>query len=303
MRNLSTKGLSMSQEQSISKLCNQRAQNISNKLDLLNNASKIVRIDKVDYIQEEAHKLPDNVVELILEKGALHATQAFLMEAIKAKDKELNVLRNMRFEYDVPMPSRKDLEEPELLDTVEEDWGWKQLSDSEYNEYLQVEALASHIGQFIHKGGKLDTLRSKVNNTPSLEWITIKDGEKTPMKVIKHHTAEQLNEKHEEFAALHRNYEQRVNYFKAKVKNLVTMENARIAKVNADKISEYNALEAQYNAEYQSIFSEWSSARKLAQQTAEVERENLIKDVAALRINIDPRFQPVVDLFLNKSED
>jgi len=303
MRNLSTKGLSMSQAQSISNLCNQRAQNISNKLDLLNNASKIVRIDKVDYIQEEAHKLPDNVVELILEKGALHATQAFLMEAIKAKDKELNVLRNMRFEYNVPMPSRKELEEPELLDTVEEDWGWKQLSDSEYNEYLQVEAFASHIGQFIHRGGKLDNLRSKVNNTPSLEWITIKDGEKTPMKIIKHHTAEQLNEKHEEFASLHRTYEQRVNYFKAKVKNLVTMENARIAKVNADQISEYNALEAQYNAEYQSIFSEWSSARKLAQQTAEVERENLIKDVAALRINVDSRFQTVVDMFLNKSED
>jgi hypothetical protein len=79
---------------------------------------------------------------------------------------------------------------------------------------------------------------------------------------------------------------------------LVTMENARIAKANADMINEYNELESQNNAEYQVLYSEWLSARKLAHQEAEVERENLTKDAAALRISVDPRFQDVIDMFL-----
>jgi hypothetical protein len=298
MRNLSTKGLSMSQAQSISNLCNQRAQNIADQLESVNNASKTITIAGVDYEQQEGIPLPGNVTDLLKEKAKLHACQAFLMEATKAKDQELTAIRNMRFIFDTPMPERKELADAILLDTVGEDWAWKQLTDAEYNEYLEQEAYASHIGQFIHKRGILSVLREQITKIASLEWITIKDGEKTPVKVAKHHTAANLNAKHEELAKLHREYEQRVNYFKAKVKNLVTMENARIAKANADVINEYNELESQNNAEYQVLYSEWLSARKLAHQEAEVERENLTKDTAALRISVDPRFQDVIDMFL-----
>lgn len=303
MRNLSTKGLSMSQAQSISNLCNQRAQNIDAQLNIINNASKTVTIAGETYEQEEAHPMPDNIIELVLEKGRLHATQAFLMEALKAKEKELITLRAVNFKYDVPAPVRKEPELVNILDAVDEDWGWKQLTNAEYNEYLEVEAYASHIGQFIHKRGTLTLLREQISKLASLEWITIRDGEKTPVKVKKHHTADALNAKHEEFAKLHREYEQRVNYYKAKVKNLVTIENARIAAVNAQVLNDYGKLESQYNSEYQLAYTEWITARAQAQQEAEVKRENQIKETAALRINVDPRFQPVIDMFLTESED
>lgn len=298
MRNLSTKGLSMSQAQSISNLCNQRAQNIADQLDSVNNVSKTITIGGVSYEQQEGIPLPSNVTDLLKEKARLHATQAFLMEALKAKDYELTGIRNMKFIFDTPSPERKEIADVTLHDTVDEEWGWKQLTDAEYNEYLEQEAYASHIGQFIHKRGILSVLRDQITKIASLEWITIKDGEKTPVKVVKHHNAANLNAKHEELAKLHREYEQRVNYFKAKVKNLVTMENARIAKANADMINEYNELESQNNAEYQTIYSEWLSARKLAYQEAEVERETLTKETAALRISVDPRFQSVIDMFM-----
>lgn len=303
MRNLSTKGLSMSQAQSVSNLCNQRAQNIDAELSIINNASKTITLSGIAYEQEEAHPMPSNVTELLLEKARLHATQAFLMEALKAKEKELTVLKLQRFVFDTPAPERKEPDSFNSLDTVEESWGWQQLSDAEYNEYLEVEAYASHIGQFIHKRGILSNLREQITKIASLEWITIKDGEKTPVKVTKHHTTLDLNAKHEELAKLHREYEQRVNYFKAKVKNLVTLENTRIAKVNADLINEYSKIESQYNTEYQLAYTEWITARAKAQQEAEVERETLIKETAALRINVDPRFQTVVDMFLTESED
>jgi hypothetical protein len=48
--------------------------------------------------------------------------------------------------------------------------------------------------------------------------MNIKDGEKTPVEIKIHHNSEDLLKIHEELAALHRQYEQRVNYFKAKVK-------------------------------------------------------------------------------------
>ena len=303
MRNLSTKGLSMSQAQSVSNLCNQRAQNIESELSIINNASKSVTINGETYETEQAHPMPMNITALIIEKARLHATQAFLMEALKAKEKELTILKLQRYIHDVPAPQRKEPDQITTLDTVDEDWGWKQLTDAEYNEYLEVEAHASHIGQFIHKRGILSSLREQINKIVSLEWITVKEGEKTPVKVQKHHTPVELNNKHEELAKLHRKYEQRVNYFKAKVKNLVTEENARIAKANADMINEYSKIESQYNTEYQLAYTEWITAKAQAQQEAEVERENLIKETAALRINVDPRFQEVIDMFLTQSED
>ena len=298
MRNLSTKGLSMSQAQSISNLCNQRAQNIADQLDSVNNVSKSITVAGVAYEQQEGMPLPDDVNELLMEKARLHATQAFLMEALKAKDSELTSIRNMRYVHDIPAPIRVEVDEITTLNSVDEEWGWKQLSDAEYNEYLEQEAYASHIGQFIHKRGILSVLRDQITKIASLEWITIKDGEKTPVKVVKHHTPAQLNSKHEELAKLHREYEQRVNYFKAKVKNLVTMENARVARANADMLNEYNKVESQYNSEFHNAYTAWTSGRRAAQQEAEVERETLTKETAALRISVDPRFQSVVDMFL-----
>ena len=83
---LSTKGLSLSQAQSISNLCNQRSIELSNTLSDVNNVEKTLTIGSDTYIETPAKPLPANVVKLIQEKARLAATQAFLMENIKAKD-------------------------------------------------------------------------------------------------------------------------------------------------------------------------------------------------------------------------
>ena len=108
---------------------------------------------------------------------------------------------------------------------------------------------------------------------------------------------------HEKLAELHRELEQRVNYFKAKVKNLVTLENARRANENAVSQEAYNKKQATLDEEYRLAMVAWRNARQVAQQQFEEQRERDIKDAAALRINVDPRFQATVDIFLVKSED
>lgn len=295
---LSNTGLSLSQAQSISNLCYQRALEIANQISTLNNVEKTVKIDGETFIETKGVKMPANIIDLIEEQAKLHATQAFLMENIKAKDAMLKQAQKSTYQHDIPMPERPDLASAELTSSVSEEWGWEQLSPSEINEYLEAESYAAHIGKFIHKNGKLDILRQELPTLKTLEWITIKDGERTPLKVTIHNTTDDLLKLHEKLATKHRNCEQRVNYFKAKVKNLVTVENSRIAAENAKKENEISTANYLLNEKYQKDLEAWSSNRKECYQKFENERHTLIKSIAELRIQVDPRFQPVVDAFL-----
>jgi len=303
MRNLSTKGLSMSQAQSISNMCNQRAQEIANKIGVVNNAEKTITISGKTYTETQGVKMPTDIIDIINEKATLHACQGFLMEALKAKDAELARLRGMRFAYDVAQPQHQEADEADITASVNEEWGWAQLSDTEYADYLNVDSRAAHIGQFIHKNGKLDRLRAELPGIKSLEWMEVEDGKKTPVEVKIHHTSSSLLDLHEKLALQHRELEQRVNYYKAKVKNLVTVENARIHAENMVKADAYQKAQQALDEQYQIAMNAWRNARSVAASQFEKERELAIKDASALRINVDPRFQTVIDKFIVKSED
>lgn len=297
---LSSKGLSMSQAQSISNLCNQRAKEITNKLADVNNVSKTLVINSETYTETQGNPMPANVVELLTEKARLSATQAFLMENIKAKDELIKKIQYDQFEYEIEAPQRPKTEVRVLPFLVDENWGWDQLTTAEYNEYLEAEAYASHIGQFIHKGGKLDKLRAELPTIKTLEFMEIEVGKKTPMKVSIHHTSEQLLELHEQLAALHREYEQKVNYFKAKVKNSVTTENARIAKERADIQAEVNEINSKQDVEYKNAYDKWAAEYRKSSEKFEENRQKRIQEAANLKINVAERFQPVIDMFLKQ---
>ena len=300
---LASKGLSMSQAQSISNLCNQRSRDISFKLRDINNVEKVLKIGEETYIETPGKKMPENVVDLLADKSRLHATQAFLMENIKAKEEMLTGIKHRQMEFHLPAPECVELQDAKIESVVNEDWGWGQLSLSEYNEYLEAEAFASHVGQFIHKGGKLDNLRSELPTLKTLEWIEVESGKKTPLKVSVHHTAKELGDLHEQLAGVHRTHEQRVNYFKAKVKNLVTTENARIAKENAVKEASVSEANQKVLSDYNKAKEEWQASYRKASHLFEEERQNEIKKTAALRISIDPRFQMVIDMFLKDAAE
>ena len=297
---LSNTGLSLSQAQSISNLCFQRAKDIDNELRTVNNVQKELKLNGENYVETVGKKLPTNTVGLLIEKSKLHACQAFLMENIKAKDQMITELQREYFVSDLKEPEEPKHLTYEELPLVNEVWGWSQLSVSEYNEYLEAEAYASHIGQFIHKDGKLDSLRRELPNIKTLEWITIKDGEKTPLKVTIHHTQAELTELHETLASMHRKYEQRVNYFKAKVKNLVTEENARISKENSVKMAEVILENEKLDKEFNVVYKKFLDEKLKLKQDFETKRQEKIKEAASLRIQVDARFQEVVDEFLNK---
>ena len=297
---LSSKGLSLSQAQSISNLCNQRALDISAELNGINNVEKKLKIGEETYIETVGKPVPSNLTELLLEKSKLHATQAFLMENVKAKDTLISEARYRGMDTDILEPKKPKLETFNTLDEVNENFGWSELSSNEVNEYIEAEAYAAHIGQFIHKHGALDSLRKELPTIKTLEWIEVEHGKKTPLMVTTHHTNEQLLDIHNELATKHRQYEQRVNYFKAKVKDLTTAENARVARHNADGYNKINAaneiLNNQYQKEYQTYIAELTRLREVL----ELQRQTEISEITSLRINVDPRFQDVIDIYLNQ---
>jgi hypothetical protein len=302
---LSTKGLSLSQAQSISNLCHQACRDIDAKLVNINNAGKVLKIDGVEYIETQSHPITGDIPRMLSDKSAFHATQAFLMENIKTKQELLEKLQHDEFSYgdfEMKSPEYPDLEEFEPTPLVGEGWGWEQLSTSEYNEYLEAEAFASHFGQFIHKGGKLDVLRRELPTLKTLEWMVIEDGKKTPLQVNIHHSIDQLGQLHEELSAIHRAYEQRVNYFKAKVKNLITQENAQISRKNADKQAEINKINEDLILKYETQQEQYTLAFKQARMEFEEKRQKDIQKIATMRIKVDERFKPVIDKFLGEEK-
>jgi hypothetical protein len=300
---LASTGLSLSQAQSISNLCNQACRDIDAKLSNLNNASKELTIGGETYVETQGHPITTDVPRMLKDKATYHATQAFLMENIKAKTNLINGLRDDEFDTDtLPTLFPKQPEYMEVKETPEvgEEWGWQQLSAAEYNEYLEAEAFAAHFGQFIHRGGKLDDLRRELPTLKTLEWISVEEGKKTPLKVTIHHHIDQLGQLHEELASIHRAFEQRVNYFKAKVKNLVTQENARIAKENAHLHAVANEHNAVLRQAYSDTVNTWHAERRQAEMLFEETRQLKIQEAAALRIKVDERFKPIVNYFLNQ---
>lgn len=296
---LSPNGLSLSQAQSISNLCNQRAREIEAQLIGINNCSKEVDNKGKWLIILTGKPLPANVVELLQNKSELHACQAFLMENIKAKDNLLKGAKSAVADTSsVEVPKAPVFVKPTIISEVGEDWGWEQLSINELCEYHEAEAYASHIGQFIHQSSVLDNLRKELPTIAPVEWMTIKDGQRSPIIVKAHHTSEQLLKVHEELAGLHRDREQRVNYFKAKVKNLVTIENSRIAKINADAQHDAQKVNNESMSAYQTENQKSYEQIRTIQSDFEKERQENISKIASLRIDVHPRFQKVVDMFL-----
>lgn len=298
-------GLSMSQAQSISNLCNQRAEEINQDISIINNFSKSIRIDD-EHIIQKGNPIPENIVDMLETKSKLHACQAFLMENIKAKNALLGDAKFGSADVSgVEKPVKGDYLDIDdiLLDEVDEDFGWEQLSSEDYNEYLEAEAYASHIGQFIHKNGKLADLKQFLPLIPDIEWMEIEKDKKVPVTINIHHTSESLFDLHEKLAKLHRIHEQKVNFYKSKVKNIVTEENTRIAKHNNDLVNKKELHDQEVDNVYYKSLEEYNKKVSSIKSQFEINRQEKIKEIASMRIFVDNRFKEVVDMFMESVKE
>ena len=305
---LDKKGLSMTQAQTVSNLCNQAANEMLMELDMINNSTKTLEFNGKTITKQEGHLIPTAIEDNLAIIGDYRACQAFLMEQIKAKDQLLTAAKNAQFATTELPPEMPEMRRTPLIEPVRDQWGWDQLTKAELAEYWQTEAKAAVIGQFIHKGGKLDQLRKELPKIEPLEWFVAPghEGKAHPVRVEVHHEQMDLWNLHQDLSNIHRELEQRVNYFKAKVKNLVTLRNAEIANENAQKLADDNAHNSVLREEYQKEYKKWVDNQQMLQKKFEAERLETLREISALRIQVDSRFQSIVDELLgkdNKEED
>lgn len=300
----STEGISMSQAQSLSNILNQECESINQKIGEVNNCSKTISVSGKEHSLQKEISLTSNILDLLEDKALFHACQGFLMENIKAKDKYLKDLTNETFsdvECKLTMPEYPmDLKPIGLLTNVSEEWGFNQLTKDEMNEYIYANAMAAHIGQFIHKNGKLDSLRKELPTIKEIEWMEIKVGEKEPVIIKTHHTIDELTDIHIDLANKHRTFEQKVNYYKSKVKNLVNDRNAEIHKDNKIIISNVNEINNNMRDEYQTKLKKYHAEYAELNQVFEKEKCEKLKEISQLRIVIDERYKSIVGKYLDK---
>ena len=296
---LGATGLSLSSAQSVSNQCNQRALDIDRILNSINTCKKVVKLaDGSEYPIQQANPVPGDIIALLEEKGELFGCVAFLRENMEIKDQMLKTARMIRPDSShIAKPVHPDFHEALLLPQVKEEWGWEQLTTNEMNEFYHVEAQAAHIGKFIHKGSILEKLRVETSKLVGLEWMEVTVGTKQPVIVTPSNTPEELANTYTELAGMHRKYEAKTNYYKAKVNNLVTSENARIAQVNAAENNRVNELNKALDAEYTTQVREYHKVCREIADKFEVERQQTIKMVSGMRIQVPEIFQLTVDKY------
>lgn len=294
---LDKKGLTMSAAQHMSNLCNQLSLELINGILSVNNYSETVVVDGVEYSMQKGITINTIPITDQLKKASdLVSLQAYLMEAMKLKESRLSEVQNMIFDESI-------IEKPELIEMldypqrkqVDFTYGWNQLSLAEKAEYLKLEATASIYGKSIHKDGHVTKLRNELSQLKEVNWMEIETGKKTPVIKKIHHNSADLLKLHTEINELYRQAESRLNYYKAKIKNLVTLENARLEGEYANKIVEINQqneVKQQENAERIANYH-----NEVKRQTAlfNQEKQNLIKEISELRIIIPEIFQSIVD--------
>lgn len=293
---LQNEGLSMSQAQSLSNLCYQRAAEIDRKLDVINNSTKVVMIDNQEYTKQEGYKMPENVLDLLLEKSKYHALQAYLMEMITCKNNLLTTIKNSRPEYKLEMPKPpifKDFDDYDDYKQVSDQMEF--LSDEERVEYLELEAYAAHLGQFIHKDGKLTKLRNSLPKIQELEFILTDGGKEYPVKVSKHHSSDELMFYHEQISKLYRDFEKRLNYLKSKSLTLKNEFNANISAKNSKELKEINRYNKKIRDEYDAQVDDY---RKSKNQLDNAHQEFILREssrVSKLKIVVPTRFKDLVE--------
>lgn len=295
---LSKTGLSMSQAQSVSNLCNQYCVEIDNLLENISIVSKEFTYNQEHFKEQAANKIPENLIELLTKKGEYTSLQAFLMENIKLKEFLLDQAGGKCFYFEKKRPESPKFIEPKRLHL-------RRIADIELSkedrvDYLIQESFASQIGKFIHKGEKLDLLRKEASKTPLVEWKQIDSNITIPVRNTIHTTPEELFKIHTDLEDIHRGHEQKLNYYKAKIKNQLSDLNLAINKKNSmdyeEAASKYKIELQKYEEELQKYEEEYNKALFIFQE----EQEKEVKRIAALRITIPEIFKPLVDTLLKK---
>lgn len=195
----------------------------------------------LDGEQLDGFKKVENIDDKLKLIGELYAISAFFRTAIKEKEKRINIIndkiRKVRQKEDVLL-EKLDLVELEKICHVEMDDFLLTLPLADVIAYKTAEAKASHIGKFIHN---FDDIRHKLTKQ---ERISFKEVGEQVFKI--HHTPlydlHELQQTQNYLLSEHRDYENLVNFYKAKFRDFENSAKLRYEEEFNKQLNERNAI-------------------------------------------------------------
>lgn len=274
---LDTKGLTTAEANYTANIIKELCERISNEIKQLTLFKGTLNFQGKQTEYNKVYKV-ENLEEKCLEEGNLYALSAWLREAIKAKEALLKQVENDNFNISLLNEVNYD----KATSLLTEDEVKYSLPINELAEYLAYEAKAAHIGKKVHPNGIFEQWFNMIKNTPKIQINEINKD-----YIVEFDQVVDEKDLYQVYFTLQKEYreaEQKVNYYKAKIKNLLNERNQEINQKNRalqDKLSQ--DLEIQ-------------NSKNLALQ-AEINnlRGQKLKEVSELKIIIPNELQKTLD--------
>lgn len=274
---LDTKGLTTAEANYTANIIKELCERISNEIKQLTLFKGTLNFQGKQTEYNKVYKV-ENLEEKCLEEGNLYALSAWLREAIKAKEALLKQVENDNFDISL----LNEVNYGKATSLLTEDEVKYSLPINELAEYLAYEAKAAHIGKKVHPNGIFEQWFNMIKNTPKVQINEINKD-----YIVEFDQVVDEKDLYQTYFTLQKEYreaEQKVNYYKAKVKNLLNERNQEINQKNRalqDKLSQ--DLEIQ-------------NSKNLALQ-AEINnlRGQKLKEVSELKIIIPNELQKTLD--------
>ncbi len=274
---LDTKGLTTAEANYTANIIKELCERISNEIKQLTLFKGTLNFQGKQTEYNKVYKV-ENLEEKCLEEGNLYALSAWLREAIKSKEALLKQVENDNFDISL----LNEVNYGKATSLLTEDEVKYSLPINELAEYLAYEAKAAHIGKKVHPNGIFEQWFNMIKNTPKIQINEINKD-----YIVEFDQVVDEKDLYQTYFTLQKEYreaEQKVNYYKAKVKNLLNERNQEINQKNRalqDKLSQ--DLEIQ-------------NSKNLALQ-AEINnlRGQKLKEVSELKIIIPNELQKTLD--------
>lgn len=305
-------GLSMSEANYIANLIKEMNKTIKSEIEQVKSAKESFLYDG-ETITRDSVKI--DLKEKCVEEGELYALSSWLREGIKSKEELLDYVKNINkddelirfFDLELPKtPEELGVNPPVMKPIVSpknytEDDIIGEMNIAERAEYYSLEAKAAHIGKKIHDNGKISKLREEILNFQDFKVETYNCNGGTKDCIVKREKKYTNTEIDETFFFLqnkHREYEKKLNFYKARIKNDLSDKNAkemaRYSKEYNDAKKEYDNKTLEYNSAYINFKNTFNSLLNEASE----KRVKLLNDISKWKIVIPNMHKENVDKIL-----
>lgn len=274
---LGTTGLTSSEANYTANIAKELAEKIKSEISQMSLFKKTLFFEGKEKPFNNVVKVND-LEKKCTEEGLLYALSAWLREGIKAKSELTKQVQydsfGLSFEEYPDSPTLKAM--PTVADIK------NSLPIKELAEYLAFEAKAAHIGKKVHPDGIFESWFKQLRNTLPVEIHPQNKG-----YIVETEAVIKEEELYKIFFNLQQEYreaEQKVNYYKAKIENIL---NEEIQKVNAENRAMLSA--------YQEAIRKVEANNKIISSKIESERSKKLNELSQLKVIIPNELQSVLD--------